>query len=283
MSIQSYEEIDSTAFHHQSSHLLNYITKYKPFPSKTFYSFSSNCMKDSLVLLSSSSRTMGVVVIVVVVDDIVFVVIVIEVIVEAFSADIRMTPSEQKLRSGPTMVGELDRESLGEEALARELRLAVRGSRTLTGDPVNDVIEASSVDVVIIIIVADAAFDPVAGMGWEEVVELVVVVTGWDDDAVVVVVVVALLSFCPEEVVVVVGVVVERLAIESADFPRAEGGELWGVEEELKFRKAGSVTFSMNLSNWRRDSEQWSVSRGRMDGMPSPQVSSFSFNDAAVT
>ena len=194
---------------------------------------------------------MGVVVIVVVVDeDIVFVVIVIEVIVEAFSADIRMTPSEQKLRSGPTMVGELDRESLGEEALARELRLAVRGSRTLTGDPVNDVIEASSVDVVIIVM-ADAAFDSEVGMGWEEVVEMVVlvaVVTGWDDDAVVVVVV-ALLSFCPEEVVVVVGVVVERLAIESADFPRAEGGEL--DERDLRERNTGDrrITSGPNFTN----------------------------------
>lgn len=84
-------------------------------------------------------------------------------------------------------------------------------------------------------------------------------------------------SFCAE-------VAVEaRLAIESADFPRAEGGELCGVEEELKFLNAGSVTFSMNRSNWRNDREQWSVSSGRMEGIPSPHVSSFSFNDAAVT
>ena len=111
---------------------------------------------DSLVLLSSS-RIMGV-------ADIVAAVMETGDVVEvayALSADILTTPSEQKLRSGPTMVGELDRESLGEEALARELRLEVMGSRMLTGDPVNDVIEASSADAAITIDILGEA----VGMG----------------------------------------------------------------------------------------------------------------------
>lgn len=94
--------------------------------------------------------------------------VVVVVVIVAFSADILTTPSEQKLRSGPTMVGELDRESRGDEALARELRLNIIGSRTLTGDPVNDVIEASSVvidDAIIIIVAATPLEQSVVGMG----------------------------------------------------------------------------------------------------------------------
>ena len=67
---------------------------------------------------------------------------------ELFSADdnLTTTPSEQKLRSGPTIVGELERESRGDidSMLGREVRLEVIGSRALTGDPVKDVMDASS-------------------------------------------------------------------------------------------------------------------------------------------
>lgn len=77
------------------------------------------------MLPSSSSSNMGVVV------------------VELYSADNLTTPSEQKLRSGPTIVGELERESRGDRG-GREVRLDVIGSRALTGDPASDVMEASS-------------------------------------------------------------------------------------------------------------------------------------------
>ena len=86
-------------------------------------------MIESLVLPSSSSSIMGVFE------------------AELFSADNLTTPSEQKLISGPTMVGELDRESLGDSdrMLGRELKLDdIASPRALTGDPVKDVMDASS-------------------------------------------------------------------------------------------------------------------------------------------
>ena len=159
---------------------------------------------------------------------------VVAVVAGAFSADIRTTPSEQKLRSGPTRVGELERESLGDVALTSELRLAVMGSRTLAGDPVNDVIEASSV---VAVVAALTTFgDPPTGMGGEVAVEVesvAVVVSG----------------FGPE------GWVVATLAIESADFPRAEGGELekgerwnWKVMNAFRFRPNNRQRPSTSLS-----------------------------------
>lgn len=221
----------------------------------SFHSLSSSCIMESLVFVSSSSNIIG---------------------VFEFSADnFTAKPSEQKLRSGlSTRVGELDRESRGDKdsMLGREQMLEVIVSRALTGDPVKEVIEASS----------QFKDDIWAGDGIgtpESVVVDAAVVVARVFVGVVTVVDVKMVEedcFCTEDVP-------DLLTIESADFPRADGGELCGVEELLKFLNAGSVTFSMNRSSCLSESEQWRVSRGLMDGMPSPQMSSFSLSDAAVT